>query len=72
MLMAFPVSLPHAFQAGAPRDLFQLPITSAQFNPYRRTTRRRATGSGFLVGAAVPGATSPPVTVLLNWIRGDQ
>ena len=52
-----------------PKALFEarVPLTG---NPYRTTYNVTADGRRFLVNTIPEGATSPPITVVLNWTAG--
>ena len=66
-MMAAELQASPTFQAGSPRELFQIPIGSLS------ATRRRyavsADGQRFLVHVLPQQQTEAPITVVLNWWR---
>jgi Tol biopolymer transport system component len=69
MLMAVPITATGGFERGVPRELFTMPISTAQINAYRSNYAAGADGQRFLVNAVVPGEVASLVTVLLNWVN---
>ena len=59
-LMAVPIVLAPAFQAGTPAALFSLQSSTSLFQASRD-------GKRFLINAIQEGAGSPPLNLLLNW-----
>ena len=59
-LMAVPIVLAPAFQAGTPAALFSLQSSTSLFEASRD-------GKRFLINTVPEGAGSPPLNLLLNW-----
>jgi hypothetical protein len=66
-LIAVPVKSGTKFEAGAPKSLFRVPLTSSADILERHTYTVSNDGQRFLMAAAAGGGKSPPITVVVNW-----
>ena len=68
-LMSVPIAAGGTLEAGVPKALFETKVGS--INPeYRNQYAVSKDGNRFLINAVSAGASSPPITVVLNWTAG--
>ena len=68
-LMSVPIAAGASFEAGVPKALFETRVGA--INPeFRHNYAASKDGNRFLINTVPDGASSPPITVVLNWTAG--